>query len=119
MSFRKIGKYWSVDATLPYSGSAAEGSNSALELLGQGSDDPEIAALLKMEAEEEARLVGEIQGSTALTDELEHDENTDWLRGSGWPMWFAQKPLHLIIATSQAPSSRNEDLNLGSWNCAE
>jgi hypothetical protein len=119
VAHRKTGKYWRVDATLPYSGRATEGSKSTPELLGQGSDDPEIAALLRMEAEEEARLVGEIQGSTTLTDELEHDENTDWLRGSGWPQWFAHKPLHLIIATSRAPSSRNEDLNLGSWNCAE
>ena len=77
VSFRKIGKYWSVDATLLYFGSAAEGSNSALELLGQGSDNPKIAALLQIEAKEEARLVSEIQGSTALTDELKHNKNTD------------------------------------------
>lgn len=99
VSFRKIGKYWRADATLPCSGGATERGRSDLEFPERSDDNPEIAALLRIEAEEEARLVSEIQGSTAFTDELEHDENTDWLSGRGWPHWFAHKPLHLIVAT--------------------
>lgn len=45
-----------------------------------------------MEAEEEARLADEAQGSTALADELELDGNTDWLRGCMWPQWYAHNP---------------------------
>jgi hypothetical protein len=108
-----------VDATRPYSTSTMDGSRSDLELLGQGYDDPKIAALLRMEAEAEAQLVDEIDGSTTLTNELEHDENTDRLRNCGRPLWFADKPLHLIKATSRVLSSRDEDLYLGLWNCAE
>lgn len=60
VSFRKIGKYWRVDETLPYSARATECGRSDLELLERSGDNPEVAALLHMEAEEEARLVGEI-----------------------------------------------------------
>ena len=49
-----------MDTTLLYSGRAIEGSKSAPELLGQGSNNPKIAALLCIEVEEEARLVSEI-----------------------------------------------------------
>lgn len=64
------------------------------------SDDPATAVLLQMEAEEEARLLQQDQELMFLSNELEHDEKTDWLRGCGWPRWSAQKPLYLIIATS-------------------
>jgi hypothetical protein len=57
-------------------------------------DDPATAALLQMEDEEEARLLREEQEWMSLSNELEHDENTDWLRGCGWPRWYANKPLH-------------------------
>ncbi|KAF1354300.1 hypothetical protein EJ07DRAFT_68878, partial [Lizonia empirigonia] len=118
MSYRRLGKYWRVDASSPYAGSVTNRELDAM-LHDLGTTDPQTAALLEMEAEEEARLADEAQGSTSLTDELEHDENTDWLRGSGWPRWFAHKPLHLIVATSRLPSPRNEVLHLGSWNCIE
>lgn len=55
----------------------------------------------------------------SLSNELEHDEKTDWLRGCGWPHWFAHKPLHLIIATSRVPPSSGEDVHLGTWDCKE
>ena len=79
-------------------------------------DDAATTALLQMEAEEEARLLREEHEFMSLSNELEHDENTDWLRGCGWPRWFAHKPLHLIIATSRAPPSRNQTFHLGTWN---
>lgn len=52
---------------------------------GSVSDDPATAALLQMEAEEEARLLQQDQELKALSNELEHDEKTDWLRDCGWP----------------------------------
>jgi hypothetical protein len=82
-------------------------------------DDPATVTLLQMEAEEEARLLQEEQESMSLSNELEHDEKTDWLRGCGWPRWFAHKPLHLIIATSRVPLSNKEAVHLGTWDCIE
>lgn len=86
---------------------------------GSVSDDPATAALLQMEAEEEARLLQQDQELMSLSNELEHDEKTDWLRGCGWPRWFAQKPLHLIIATSRLATSTGEAIHLGTWNSVE
>jgi hypothetical protein len=57
--------------------------------------------LLCLEAEEEARLLDE--QTVALDRELEHDENTEWLRGCEWPQWFLHKPLHIIVATAALP----------------
>jgi len=82
-------------------------------------DEPATAALLQMEAEEEARLAQQDRELMCLSNELEHDEKTDWLRGCGWPRWFAQKPLHLIIATSRLPLSTDGAIHLGTWNCRE
>ena len=82
-------------------------------------DEPATAALLQMEAEEEARLLQQDRESMSLSNELEHDEKTDWLRGCGWPRWFAHRPLHLIIATSRLPLSTDEAIHLGTWNCRE
>ena len=79
-------------------------------------DGPDAFALQQMEEEEEARLAEEAQGFTCLVGELEHDENTEWLRGCGWPRWFAHKPLHLVTSTATTPSRREEDMYLGSWN---
>ncbi|KAJ9655923.1 hypothetical protein H2201_008696 [Coniosporium apollinis] len=77
----------------------------------------EYAALMRMEAEEENRLLEERQESIPLDEELEHDENTDWLRGCGWPTWFANRPFHLITAAARAPSlDLMRDLQMGSWN---
>jgi hypothetical protein len=82
-------------------------------------DDADAFALQQMEAEEEARLAEEAQGFICLFKELEHDENTEWLRGCRWPQWFDHKPLHLITSTATTSSRREEDLNLGSWNGVE
>lgn len=84
-------------------------------------DEPATAALLQMETEEEARLAQQDRESMSLSNELEHDEKTDWLRGCGWPRWFAQKPLHLIIATSglHLSNSTNGATYLSTWNCSE
>ncbi|KAJ9634088.1 hypothetical protein H2199_009119 [Coniosporium tulheliwenetii] len=75
------------------------------------------AALMRMEAKEENRLLEEQQESILLDEELEHDENTDWLRGCGWPTWFANRPFHLITAAARVPSlDLMRDLQMGPWN---
>ena len=72
---------------------------------------------MDMEEEEEERRFDEEPGAIALDAELEHDENTDWLRGCEWPTWFARKPLHLIVAAAALPSTKtSEDVLLGLWN---
>ncbi|KAH8696797.1 hypothetical protein GQ44DRAFT_779550 [Phaeosphaeriaceae sp. PMI808] len=78
-----------------------------------------MAELLRMEDEEEQRLANEVQVNASLPVELEHDENTPWLRQCGWPRWFARRPLHVIAATSQLPSRKHKDLYLGAWNGTE
>ncbi|KIW09655.1 hypothetical protein PV08_12093 [Exophiala spinifera] len=80
------------------------------------SSSDDLADLLAAEAEEERRLLEAQEGAPALAQELEHDENTDWLRGGEWPRWFAQRPLALIVAASQQPSPHGDhDLMLGTW----
>lgn len=65
---------------------------------------------------EEQRFDGE-PSTVALDAELEHDENTEWLRDCEWPRWFANKPIHLIVASAALPSAgTSEDLSLGLWN---
>jgi hypothetical protein len=83
------------------------------------TDEPATAAPLQMEAEEEARLLREDRELMSLSNGLEHDEKTDWLRGCGWPRWFAHRPLHLIIATTRLPLSTNDAVHLGTWNGVE
>jgi hypothetical protein len=82
-------------------------------------DDPATVALLQMEDEEEARLLREEQELMSLSNELEHNENTDWLRGCGWPRSFGNKPLHLIVATSRVPPASSKAVHLGTWDGME
>jgi hypothetical protein len=84
--------------------------------LSSWSSADDIANMLAAEAEEEHRLLEAQEGAPALPQELEQDENTDWLRGCEWPRWFAQRPLALIVAASQRPSPYGDhDLMLGTW----
>jgi hypothetical protein len=111
---RNLGGSWRIeDATDTNCG--GKGSSRDLSAI----DKPATVALLQVEAEEEARLSQQDREYMSLSNELEHDEKTDWLRGCGWPRWFAQKPLHLIIATSRLPLSMNGAIHLGTWNCSE
>jgi hypothetical protein len=48
-------------------------------------DDPTTVALPLMEDKKEARLLREEQELMSPSNELEHDEKTDWLRGCSWP----------------------------------
>jgi hypothetical protein len=104
-------KYWRV-ATKAADTSLAESLYPRNE---NAKLDPKLTALLEIEADEEARLASEAQEFACQSQELEHDENTDWLRGCGWPRWFAHKPLHIITSTAQTPQ-QEADLSLGSWD---
>jgi len=73
-----------------------------------------------METEEEKHLLGEQSNLIALDGELEQDENTEWLRGCEWPVWFTNKPIHVIVAAAARPSANtSEDFSLGLWNSLE
>jgi hypothetical protein len=62
------------------------------------------------EEEEEQRFEDE-PTVVALDAELEHDENTKWLCGCEWLVWFAHKPIYIIVAAAALPSARTlEDL---------
>jgi hypothetical protein len=73
--------------------------------------------LTQIEDEEDEQRFEDEPTVVALDAELEHDENTEWLRGCEWPAWFAHKPVHIIVAAAALPSARtSEDLVLGLWN---
>lgn len=77
---RKVGGVWRVKDALDTArwgmGNRPCCDQSVLE-------DPATAALLQMEAEEEARLLQQEREAKSLSNELVHDEKTDWLRGCG------------------------------------
>jgi hypothetical protein len=114
-------KYWIVDKHLASNQEALGNIHSLqdshmqhMQLCGEAD------ALMRIEAEEEQRLLIEQGNSMALDEELEHDENTDWLRGCPWPIWFAHKPLHLVVTAASLPSSNTStDFSLGLWNGME
>ncbi|KFZ22727.1 hypothetical protein V502_02791, partial [Pseudogymnoascus sp. VKM F-4520 (FW-2644)] len=81
---------------------------------GQNLTEEELT-VMKMEAEEESRLVQEELESTTHEFEFEQDENTEWLRTSEWPQWFRNRPLHVIVAASKTPSTLVSAYSLGNW----
>jgi hypothetical protein len=126
VAHRKTGQYWRVDHTRTDSVESAEADCEEEQAdeersmqLEEACRDPDMAELLRMEDEAEHRLANEASTNACLPDNLEHDENTRWLRECGWPRWFARKPLHVIVATSQLPSKKHEALYLGRWNGSE
>jgi len=71
-----------------------------------------------MEADEE-RLSRADELHPALNEELEHDNNTDWLRSSGWSRWFRQKPISIVVASAGSPTTRYaRNIFLRRWNAA-
>ena len=69
-----------------------------------------------MEAVEEKRLSQESEQHMVFDDDLDANENGDWLRGSGWPRWFRHKPLPIIITAAMMPAKGHpQDLFLGKW----
>ncbi|KAH6689940.1 hypothetical protein BKA61DRAFT_742747 [Leptodontidium sp. MPI-SDFR-AT-0119] len=112
------GKWWKVKAdAVPIKCHSIDGNGNfdVLECTTEANPTDEELAMMKMEVEEEQRLVDEEVGSAEQTLELEHDENTEWLRTSEWPRWFQNRPLHIIAAASATPSIQDLPLSLGSW----
>jgi hypothetical protein len=60
--------------------------------------------LAVMEADEEARLRVDDQRDATFDFELDMDENSDWLQGCGWPSWFKQKPIAILIIAATLPN---------------
>lgn len=120
-------KYWCVDMTAVPEGyrdvaSVDQSSRSASRMQGRWTteEEAECEETIRMEAEEEARLSSEQAEGLALGEQLEHDENTEWLRGSQWPKWFQDRPLHLISAMATLPSGgRDTDRFIAAWNTIE
>lgn len=82
------------------------GSSDILECTAGANPTDEKLAMVKTEVEDEQRLVDEEAGSAEQTLELEHDENTEWLRTSEWPRWFQSRPFHIIILHQRYPLFR-------------
>lgn len=86
------------------------------QVLGKHQNSKEEALLL-IENEEEQRLLSEQNIALALDEELNHNKNTDWLQGCEQPIWFAHKPIHLIVVAASPPSAKTlKDFQLGLWN---
>lgn len=66
-----------------------------------------------MVAEEERLLALEESEAIVQEFELEHDENTEWIRSREWPQWFRNRPLHVTMAPSKPPSEQDSAYALG------
>jgi hypothetical protein len=111
-------KYWIVDSSPITSLTSSENAPSSTPLPPRGpkstQDDPD--GQYKAEADEERRLMDEHDGAPALTQQLEQDENTDWLRACEWPQWFAHRPIALIVAAARLPAaSHHQSFVFGNW----
>jgi len=107
-------QYWLVDIQAPPNSCCLPSSEIAVV-----EDEVDVAerTLAVMEADEEARLREEDQRDATFDFELDMDENSDWLRGCGWPKWFRQKPMAILLAAATVPNRGcARDLFLGSWN---
>ncbi|KFZ25502.1 hypothetical protein V502_00026, partial [Pseudogymnoascus sp. VKM F-4520 (FW-2644)] len=110
------GTWWVVNpAAVPVKVQGLEEILTPGESVSEQNLTEEELTVMKMEAEEESRLVQEELESTAQEFEFEQDENTEWLRTSEWPQWFRNRPLHVIVAASKAPSTQVTAYSLGNW----
>jgi hypothetical protein len=56
--------------------------------------------LTRTEDEEEEQRFDSSLKTVALDAELEHNDDTEWIRGCEWPTWYADKPIYLIAAVT-------------------
>ena len=109
-------EYWKVDISSAARDYCGTGEHEAV-VERQQETDPAERTLADVEADEEARICEEAEQGIAFDQELETDENSDWLRGCGWPRWFRQKPIPLLLAAASIPvAGCPRDLFLGRWN---
>ncbi len=120
-------KYWKVDTgEIPHGTSsriatATDSQTSRVRSLlpkpiGYEPPTSEFADICEAEAEEERRLLNEHDDAPALAQELEQDENTEWLRACEWPRWFAHRSLALIVTAARLPCHQQYDFVLGNWH---
>ena len=51
-----------------------------------------------------------------INEDLETDENTEWIQASGWARWFRHKPFPLRVAAATVPPPGcPTPLHLGTW----
>jgi hypothetical protein len=60
------------------------------------------AELLVLEAEEENRLCQAPE--SVIHEDLETDEDSEWLRSCNWASWFKNKPIPLLITATMVPA---------------
>jgi hypothetical protein len=83
-----------------------------------GTQHDAEAELLLLEAEEENRLCRHAE--IAIHDDLETDEDSEWLRACNWVAWFKHKPIPLLVTATMVPSpSCPSALYLGKWHGIE
>lgn len=76
------------------------------------------AELLKLEMEEETRIRKD--PDIVIDEDLETDENSDWLRACNWALWFKHKPIPLFVAAASVPFQGCPGvLYLGKWHGLE
>lgn len=103
-------RYWVVDIDVP----------PVLCCQGEHHGPPEVvhnpeAELLRLETEEETRIRKDPE--IAINEDLEADENCEWLRASGWALWFKHKPIPLLVAAATVPvQGCPAALYLGKWH---
>jgi hypothetical protein len=87
---------------------------------GGHPEPPEVvcdaeAELMKLEMEEETRIRKD--PDIVIDEDLETDENSDWLCAFGWALWFKHKPIPLLVAAASVPSQGCPSvLYLGKWH---
>ncbi len=106
-------RYWVVDMDAA-SVSCCEGQHSEPTEIVCGAE----AELLKLETEEETRIRKDPE--VVIDEDLETDENSDWLRACGWAIWFKHKPIPLLVAAASVPfPGCPRVLYLGKWHGVE
>lgn len=79
--------------------------------------ETEDQKLARIEQEEEYRMCQIGEQELAFDHDLEKDENSEWLRSSGWARWFKHKPLPVLIAAAAIPIHNcPSDFILGQWH---
>lgn len=106
-------RYWIVDMSA--------GSTPCCPENCDQSKDPQQNAeteLLQLEAEEENRLCREPE--IVIQEDLETDEDSEWIRACNWTTWFKHKPIPLLIAATMVPApSCPSAFYLGKWHGVE
>jgi hypothetical protein len=86
-------RYWIVDTSVESSPCCPHNHDQS----SSPQQDAE-AELLELEAEEEDRLCRDPE--IVIHDDLETDEDSEWLRACNWATWFKHKPIPLLITAT-------------------